>query len=373
MVDSRAINLFIDPFSQHYSQDALFDSQNSMLNRDGILGPYVYLRDWLAHRGISVHTADYLSHNGTPNAKNLYVSLGIWGNYRALAKWSNIKLLALFAVECPVVEPALYRELKDAQNYFRHIFVTSDTLSLERFTDGPIRCESFRYPISYEDVDETQWRQTQRKFLAMINTNRLPRLDWQELYTERLRAVEYFARFDEIDLYGAGWNEPSFRSGKARMPFTVQRFYRQWLRYWDRTHPNPLLVAARRVYRGPVASKAETLGRYTFAICFENSILKGWITEKIFDCFCAGTIPIYWGAPDILEYVPSNCFIDMRKFVNYDELRDHLKSLTTQEIQGYRENARNYLRSPQFRPFTKQAFVEIFARLIEEEIGASIA
>ncbi|MDE3091886.1 MAG: hypothetical protein KGJ80_21140, partial [Chloroflexota bacterium] len=145
------------------------------------------------------------------------------------------------------------------------------------------------------------------------------------------------------------------------------------LRYWDRLRPNPLLVAARRVYRGAVPSKAETLGRYNFAICFENSILKGWITEKIFDCMHAGTIPIYWGAPDILEYVPSNCFIDMRQFVNYAALRDHLKSFTANEIQGYRENARAYLRSPQFRPFTKQAFVEIFARLIEEETGTSIA
>jgi hypothetical protein len=372
MVDSRGINLFIDPFSRHFYHDALFDA-NSLLNRDGSLGPYIYLREWLTQRGIAVHTADYLFRNEIPDAKNLYVSLGIWEHYRGLAKRGNIELLAFFAVECPIVEPLLYRELKDAQHYFKHIFTTSDSASLERFTDGPIRCESFRYPIPYEDVDAATWKQTERKFLTMINTNRLPRLNWQELYTERLRAVEYFARFGEIDLYGTGWNEPSFKSGKALMPATIQRLYRQWLRYWDRLRPNPLLVAARRVYRGSIASKAETLGRYNFAICFENSILPGWITEKIFDCLHAGTIPIYWGAPDIQEFVPSNCFIDMRQFANYTELRDHLKSLTAKEIQGYRENARDYLRSPKFRPFTKQAFVEIFARLVAEETGASIA
>jgi len=373
MVESRGINLFIDPFSHHYNQDALFDPQNAKLNRDDILGPYIYLREWLTQRGIAVHTADYFFRNKISDEKNLYVSLGIWEHYRELAKRNDVRLLAFFAVECPIVEPALYRELKQAQNYFKHIFTTSDSASLERFTNSPIRCETFRYPISYNDVDEAQWKQTQRKFLAMINTNRLPRLDWQELYTERLRAVEYFARFDEIDLYGTGWNEPSFKSGKARMPATVQRLYRQGLRYWDRLHPNPLLIAARRVYRGAVVSKAETLGRYTFAICFENSILKGWITEKIFDCMRAGTIPIYWGAPDILDCVPSNCFIDMRRFAKYAELRDHLKSFTAKEIQSYRENARDYMRSPQFRPFTKQAFAEIFARLIAEETGTSVA
>lgn len=372
MVGSRRVNLFIDPFSHHFNQDALFDA-NSKLNRDGSLGPYIYLREWLTERRIAVHTADYLFRNEMPDARNLYVSLGIWEHYRGLAKRGNIGLLAFFAVECPIVEPLLYRELKDAQHYFKHIFAASDCASLERFTDGPIRCEPFRYPIPYEDVDEAIWKQPGRKFLTMINTNRLPRLNWCELYTERLRAVEYFARFGEMDLYGTGWNEPSLKSGKTWMPATVQRFYRLGLRYWDRWRPNPLLVAARQVYRGSVASKAETLGRYKFAICFENAILPRWITEKIFDCFHAGTVPIYWGAPDIQEFVPSNCFIDMRQFADYADLRDHLKSLTAKEIQSYRANARDYLRSPQFRPFTKQAFVEIFARIVAEDTGLSIA
>lgn len=363
MLDARAIDLFIDPFSHHFNRDALFDA-NSPLNRDGSLGPYIYLRDELTRRGIRVHTADYLARNEATGSKKLYVSLGIWENYRALAKRGDVALLAFFAVECPVVEPALYRELKTAQKYFKHIFTTSDSASLERFTGVPIRCEAFRYPMWYEDVDAAVWRQTDRKFLTMINTNRLPRLHWQELYTARLRAVEYFARYGEIDLYGAGWNEPPYKSGKTRLPATVQRIHRQGLRYWARWHPNPLLVTARRVYRGAVQSKTETLGRYNFAICFENSILTGWITEKIFDCLRAGTIPIYWGAPDILAYVPAHCFIDMRQFANYAELRDHLKAMPAKEIQRYRDNARDYLRSPQFRPFTQHAFAEIFARLI---------
>ena len=55
----------------------------------------------------------------------------------------------------------------------------------------------------------------------------------------------------------------------------------------------------RASWRGPARSKSETLGRYTFALCFENMVLKGWITEKIFDCFYSGTVPIYLGAPDL--------------------------------------------------------------------------
>jgi hypothetical protein len=98
-------------------------------------------------------------------------------------------------------------------------------------------------------------------------------------------------------------------------------------------------------------------------------ILKGWIPEKIFDCFFAGTIPVYWGAPDIQDWVPSECFVDMRKFSGYQELRDFLKSLTERDIRGYKEAAREYLQSPRFRPFSKQAFAELFARVVEEDTG----
>ena len=40
----------------------------------------------------------------------------------------------------------------------------------------------------------------------------------------------------------------------------------------------------------------------------------GYISEKIFDCFFAGTVPLYLGAPDIEDYIPADTFIDLRQF-----------------------------------------------------------
>jgi len=74
------------------------------------------------------------------------------------------------------------------------------------------------------------------------------------------------------------------------------------------------------------------LGGYTFAICFENMVLEGWITEKMFDCFYAGCVPVYWGAPDITEFVPIDAFIDMRAFSGFDELRRFLHALSPAEV-----------------------------------------
>lgn len=63
----------------------------------------------------------------------------------------------------------------------------------------------------------------------------------------------------------------------------------------------------------------EVLSNYKFVLCFENSYTNGYITEKIFNCFFAGIIPLYLGAPDITKYINPNCFVDMTK-PNWPEL-----------------------------------------------------
>ena len=368
---TRPIAVYIDPASRHFLGDRLFVVDDGRTNGDRINAPYAHVRDVFAARGIPVHTADYLPEERA-GTQAVYVSMGRLDNYRRLARRRDVILGAFFAMECPIIEPSLYQALPDVQRHFKRVFSWSDSPSLARFVGGPLRCESFRWPQSFDEIHESIWSRSGRKFLVMINSNKLPRLYWQELYTERLRAVAFFSRTGEIDLYGNGWDVPAYRVGKTWVPNVVIRMQRALRQQWYRVHPEPLLAAARRVYRGHAASKVETLGEYTFALCFENMILKGWITEKIFDCFFAGAIPIYWGAPDIQEYVPDECFIDMRRFSGYPELRSYLKSLSERDIQRYKENARDYLKSPQFQPFTKEAFAALFCRIVAEDTGVRL-
>ncbi len=372
MTEPQKVALYIDPPSHHFLKDKLFDINENRLGGDQLHAPYVYLRDFFQSRGVTVRTADFLPErpNGT---RNVYISMGILSNYQRLAQERPDTLLsAYFAMECPIVEPRMYRALGDAQRYFKRIYSWSDSASLERFVGEPLRCESFCWTQSFDDVHEDIWRNTDRKFMVMINANKLPRLYWQELYTERMRAVEYFARFDEVDLFGKGWDAPSIRVGKTWVPHTFRRIQFGLQKKLHRIRPNPLLKAAQKVYRGVADSKSETLGQYKFALCFENSILKGWITEKIFDCFFTGTVPIYWGAPDVEEHIPENCFIDMRRFSGYAELREYLISLDEKDIEQYQENARAFLKSEQFYPFSKAAFAELVAKVITEDTGIQI-
>lgn len=375
------IAVYFDPPSHHFFGDRLFDPNFAAHGGDQLLAPYIHTKGVLEARGIPVHTADFLP-SAPDGMRNLYFSFGILSNYERLAKREDVTLSGFFAMECPSVDPKMYRELNRAQRFFKRIFSWSDSQSLEPFVGGRLRCLPLHWPQSFESVHEI-WGRTERNFLVMMNGNKLPRYRSQcrELYSERLAAIEYFSRTGEIDLYGIGWDAPTAKVGpaflpgtfgKVRLPGTVQWINRKLVTYWQRVVPEPRLVAARKVYKGFSKSKSETLGKYKFALCFENSILKGWITEKIFDCFFAGTVPVYWGAPDITDYIPENAFIDKRKYPVYPELRDYLRSLTEKDIQLYKENARDFLASEKFKPFSKGSFARIFTNAVEEDLGLAL-
>jgi alpha(1,3/1,4) fucosyltransferase len=368
----KKIALFIDPPSHHFLDNRLFIAEDEKLIGDRLHEPYAYLKEFFSTRGIPVQTADHLP--GKPDGNlNIHVSMGFLDNYPQFQNRSDVILSAFFAMECPIVEPSMYRALRKVQNSVKRIFSWTDSKTLEPFVGAPLRSTAFRWPQSFDGVHESIWQQQNRKFLVMINSNKLPRIYSHELYTERMSAIEFFSRTNDIDLYGIGWNQPPNRVGKTWIPYTVRSIYRSLLHYYYRLCPDQQLEAARKVYCGRAKSKSETLGRYTFAICFENAVFKGLITEKIFDCFFSGTIPIYWGAPDITEYVPAQCFIDMRQFSNYADLNLYLKSLSQSNIQEYKQNARDYLCSPQFHPFTKRAFAELFAHIIAEDANIPIS
>lgn len=51
------------------------------------------------------------------------------------------------------------------------------------------------------------------------------------------------------------------------------------------------------------------IGQYKFMITFENTCLPYYSTEKIYNAFAAGTVPIYWGDPHITEQYNPAAFI----------------------------------------------------------------
>jgi cephalosporin hydroxylase len=106
-----------------------------------------------------------------------------------------------------------------------------------------------------------------------------------------------------------------------------------------------------------------TLSQYKFALAYENlANTRGYVTEKIFDALAAQTVPIYWGASNIEEYVDTNAFVDRRRFKNDAELALYLKGMTEKEHETMIEAGQRYLASDRFKKFLSEYFCD---RIIE--------
>ena len=69
----------------------------------------------------------------------------------------------------------------------------------------------------------------------------------------------------------------------------------------------------------PMESKVVALRSYCYSIVIESCKLNGYFSEKLIDCFSQGTVPIYWGAPDIGKYFDTR---GMMLFEDMEQLRD---------------------------------------------------
>ena len=66
---------------------------------------------------------------------------------------------------------------------------------------------------------------------------------------------------------------------------------------------------------------------YKFSICFENSKKPGYVSEKIFDAFEAGTIPIYFGDDSIKELINNKAYIHVKDKYDFDEKIELIKKI----------------------------------------------
>lgn len=66
----------------------------------------------------------------------------------------------------------------------------------------------------------------------------------------------------------------------------------------------------------PITCKTEGLNDFMFSVVIENDRAENYFTEKLIDCFATGTIPIYWGCPNIGD------FFDVRGMLRMDDVTD---------------------------------------------------
>jgi hypothetical protein len=199
----------------------------------------------------------------------------------------------------------------------------------------------------------------ERKFCTMMAGNKISH-EAGELYSERIKTIDFFAQYYPhlFDLYGTNWDKKAlygltdkiFNNWRLKKIRCIRVFLEKIAKICGPHYP---------FYRGKVDAKLPVLSQYRYAICYENTQeIKGYISEKIFDCFFTGTIPIYWGCDNVYEYIPEICFIDRRKFKDNRELADYLLHLTENDYNRYLAAIIQFLQSDQAYIFSDQYFVK---------------
>ena len=73
--------------------------------------------------------------------------------------------------------------------------------------------------------------------------------------------------------------------------------------------------------------KAQIMRKYKFHLAFENQCENDYVTEKVWLSLMSGTLPVYYGAPNIKKLVPQNSMLHYTDFHTVEHLAAHLRYL----------------------------------------------
>jgi hypothetical protein len=234
---------------------------------------------------------------------------------------------------------------KNYHNLFEKIFTWDDQI----IDEGKYIHLSYKFNINKKKI---RYEFDNKKLIALIAANKSFNGP-HELYSLRLSIIRWFAKNHSKDFkfYGRDWKYFRFAMNSK-------------FRFLNRFNiPNLPLFSILKLYGGAPKDKGSILCTYKFSICFENSSNDyGYISEKIFDCFFNNCIPIYYGAPNIDEYIPDNCFVDYRKFKSIDDLYKYISSIDRDKFDQYIHNIQEFLNSRKGRDFCHKNFARTLIR-----------
>lgn len=253
------------------------------------------------------------------------------GDWKERIKHIPLERRVLILWEPPVIIPHQYTEKAFAQ--FGKILTWDDSLVDNK------KFFKFQYP-SVTAMVQSRPSFSEKRLLTQMSANKTANGHFSsELYSERHRAIQFFEQHPEIefDFYGPGWGEKGYLN-----------------------------------YKGTPQDKFGTLKQYKFSLCFENmKNIQGYITEKIFHCFGAGCVPIYYGASNISKYIPQGCYILFDPSKGYEALTKELTEMSEETYNQYITNIENFLQSQKAKEFSQKSVARMIKRALISETGST--
>lgn len=325
--------------------------------------PICYLFQEAKKQGIQLVTPDVFLNLKTKPSNTLLIS-HLTSQFTEKLIDMGVNPAILMCQESPIFARKFYFHLRNIARKFRHVFLFKGCEKRINKKNSIFHEMHFPQPHLQSKKVKGNW-DGKKGYLVMINRN--PQISkiqkwgswtvdlinfifgfkYKCLELERLKAIQHFSKNPDFSLFGRDWEKP--------ISFISKKFHDD----------------IRNCCKGPIEDKMITLRNYKFSLCFENAEFEGYVTEKIFDSLFAGCIPIYLGAPDIKDYVPENVFIDFRKFMNYKELEDYLKTIDEKTYNQFIKNINKFIKSDAYYNFTQERFAKDIISILNSQFSST--
>lgn len=329
-------------YYKFYNKNNMIFDKDSYGIGENLEYPFVLIREKLAKMNISIDTLDIYPIEKYDKVIFLDMPRINDNIFKTLINLKKDLYLVIF--ESEIIKPDNWN--KKNHKYFKKVFTWNDDI-----IDNKKYFKIFwpnKYPESLNFVNYEN-----KKLCTLIAGNKSNN-DKRELYSERLNAINWFEEnhSNDFDFFGIGWDKYNFKgrfTSKLNRLNSIRKIFKH--KY--------------TTYKGCISSKNLTLRNYKFCICYENAKeIKGYITEKIFDCFFSGCVPIYLGAPNIMDFIPKETFIRRDDFDDYEKLYNHLVMMTEEEYNGYMKSIENFIYGDLGCKFNAECFANTIIKQI---------
>ncbi len=340
---------------------SLFE-QSELYGMKSDLYMYVHLKHYLHERNILFNTQTFIP----PESADIIICLNETSYFETYKPSTKNTLMVLILTEPPVYNQIDWSEQR--HKLFHRIF----TYDSDLVKTNPSKYVKIVFPIDFNMTQIQEWptridfaNKTLVSLVAATFSVTPPDPVLKSLLYVRYQIFKWYSTHAPSDLDFFSRTLPIEKCKNFKGASYTNAIHKG-LTAWIAQLIFKKNIA--RIYRGaiPAADKVAFLNGYKFSFCFENSEkINGLISEKIFECFFAKTIPIYLGAPDITTFVPKDTFIAYQDFQSIQDLHNYLVEMPYEVYRTYLENAKRFLDAEAAHLFTTKHFSETIFSVIK--------
>jgi hypothetical protein len=252
----------------------------------------------------------------------------------------------LYTIESPNIRHQQQWSLAFLQAHFDHL-LTYWAFLLDKYPDWTTFCPQNTHHLDFDNPKDVALLHTPSKPVGRDVVMVLEKRDLQGEYSingvqltclDPLRQT-YVESLTDITVYGIGWGQYK-RNPKLKVGHTKHRSLDE-------------------------RTAVDILKDHTFVLIIENTTASGYVSEKIYDAFIAGCIPLYFGNNNARVGIPTDMYIDLSDIPTSAALQDVLDNLSLEDIGRMRQTILDK-REDVLRRVSTQAFADIFEEVYQK-------